>query len=34
MEPLVDRRIDHWLRKIDDLFVITAEEFDFALWAV
>ena len=34
MEPLIDTRIQHWMGKIEEKFVKTGKEFDFALWAV
>jgi cytochrome P450 len=34
MEPLVDRRINDWLSKINRLFAQRMEQFDFAPWAV
>ncbi|KAF9891592.1 hypothetical protein FE257_003603 [Aspergillus nanangensis] len=34
MEPLIDARIGEWLKKMDEKFVRSGEEFDFAWWAV
>ena len=34
MEPLIDARIGDWLAKLEEKFVSSGEEFDFAWWAV
>lgn len=34
MEPLIDARIGDWLAKLEEKFVRSGEEFDFAWWAV
>jgi hypothetical protein len=33
MEPLVDERVAHWIRKIDELFVKTGKSLNFTAWA-
>jgi hypothetical protein len=34
MEPLLDRLIDQWIKKLDELFAQTGNKFDFAPWSV
>lgn len=34
MEPLIENRIEHWINKLDELFVKTHKTLDFSPWAV
>ncbi len=34
MEPLIDARMDGWIRRMSELFAKTGQKFDFAPWAV